>query len=310
MQKSKVKSLVVGYGSIGQRHARLLEEEGCEVAVVSRRQISHSRVYSTLRQALEEWRPDYVVVADRTSEHHGTIATLTDAGFTGKVLIEKPLFDCWRAFPDHRFSHAAVAYNLRFHPLISRLHDFLAAQPQLIAAQIYVGQHLPQWRPTTDYRESYSARRHEGGGVLRDLSHELDFVLWLFGSWTRLTAIGGHFSPLEIDSDDVFSLMLSTPRCPSVSVHMNYLDRIPRREILVHTDAHTIKVDLINGMIEIDGEKETIGPVERDFTYRAEHQALLAGDMSVSCSLADGMELMATIDAAERAAESHKWIMR
>lgn len=304
-----MRAVVLGYGAIGERHARLLVEAQCSVAVVSRRSIDFAPYYSELSRALSDWQPEYVVVADRTSEHRRAMETLVTHGFQGRVLIEKPLFDRLSALPRHSFSLAAVAYNLRCHPLLTKLKSLLDDSTQLVTANIYVGSYLPDWRPKTDYRQSYSAKRAQGGGVLRDLSHELDYVLWLFGSWRRLTASGGHFSHLEIDSDDSYALLMETQRCPLVSIHMNYLDRVPRREILVNTDQHTIRVDLINNTMVIDGVQETVSGTRVD-TYRAEHQAMLAGNTAGLCSLEDAMETLATIEAAERAAASHAWVTR
>lgn len=304
-----MRALVLGYGSIGERHARLLVEMKCSVAVVSRRSIDFAPHYSELSRALPDWQPEYVVVADRTNEHRRAMESLVEHGFQGRVLIEKPLFDRLSALPTHRFSLAAVAYNLRCHPLLAKLKSLLDDADQSVTANIYVGSYLPDWRPNTDYRQSYSAKRGQGGGVLRDLSHELDYVLWLFGSWRRLTASGGHFSPLEIDSDDSYTLLMETQRCPLVSIHMNYLDRVPRREILVNTDQHTVRVDLINDTMVIDGVQEASSVAGGD-TYRAEHQAMLAGNAEGLCTLEDAMETLVTIEAAEHAAVSHAWIAR
>ena len=304
-----MRALVLGYGSIGERHARLLAETKCSVAVVSRRSIDFATHYSELSHALSDWQPEYVVVADRTSEHRRAMESLVTHGFQGRVLIEKPLFDRLSALPRHSFSLAAVAYNLRCHPLLTKLKSLLDDADQLVTANISVGSYLPDWRPNTDYRQSYSAKRVEGGGVLRDLSHELDYALWLFGSWRRLTASGGHFSHLEIDSDDSYTLLMETQRCPLVSIHMNYLERVPRREILVNTDQHTVRVDLINNTMVIDGVQEAPS-VARVDTYRAEHQAMLAGNVEGLCTLEDAMETLVTIEAAERAAAAHAWIAR
>ncbi|WP_435627917.1 Gfo/Idh/MocA family protein [Candidatus Ferrigenium straubiae] len=298
--------LVVGFGSIGQRHARLLKELGCEVAVVSSREIEHPVVFCDIGTALEEWKPEYVVLANKTHEHHSVLSTLAQYDFEGRVLVEKPLFDQVYEVPPNRFACLAVAYNLRFHPLINRLRDFLVDQRPL-SAFAYVGQYLPQWRPSTDYRCSYSAKRSEGGGVLRDLSHELDYMRWLFGDWVRLTAIGGHFSHLEIDSDDFYTLLLEMNACPLVSIHVNYLDRVARREVLVHTDQHSLKIDFVKGTIDIDGNTELVN-VERDVTYLDEHKAMLAGDFAKLCNYKDGLAVMKMIDSAEIAAKKEIWV--
>ena len=304
-----MKTLVIGYGSIGQRHARLLTEMGCQVAVMSRRSINFSPLYSDLSVALDRWQPDYVVVANRTCEHYQAIEALIQYGYQGRVLVEKPLFDQPFELSMHVFAEARVAYNLRCHPLLRRLKSFLCDSADLVTANIYTGAYLPDWRPNNDYRQSYSAKKSEGGGVLRDLSHELDYVFWLFGPWRRLTAHGGHFSQLAIDSDDSYSLLLETEHCPLVSIHMNYLDRVPRREISVNTDRQTVRGDLIKNTLETNGLLESFC-VERDDTYRAQHQAILDGNAKGLCTLEEAMETLSTIKAAEMAMLSHTWIER
>ena len=249
-------------------------------------------------------QPTYVVVANRTSEHFQAIEALAQYGFRGCVLIEKPLFDQPAEMPKHNFSHVAVGYNLRCHPLLRRLRTFLDDAGAILTAHIYVGSYLPHWRLDTDYRKSYSAKRNEGGGVLRDLSHELDYVLWLFGHWQKLTAHGGHLSSLEIDTEDAFSLIMETEFCSLVSIHMNYLDRIPRREIIVNTDHHTCWVDLIKGKIAFDGVEEFV-TVALDDTYRVEHKAILEGNIEVLCTVEEAMETLDTIDKLQNRQRSH-----
>jgi predicted dehydrogenase len=304
-----MKALVVGYGSAGQRHARLLQGLGCDTAVVSKRPLAHPQLFADLDGALSAWQPGYVVIAGRTAEHRPALQHLAEAGFDGSVLIEKPLFERHAPLPEHRFSHAAVAYNLRFHPLVRKLREALGAETAVNALFI-VGQYLPDWRPGTDYRESYSTRLAEGGGVLRDLSHEIDLALWLLGPWQSLTGLGGHFSELAGDSDDNYSLLLSTAHCPSVSVHMNYLDRTPRREIEVNTRRHTFRVDFIAGTFAIDGAVAAHAAGAMEGTYLAEHQAMLDGNAADLCSLEEGLEVMAAIDAAERASRDSLWVKR
>ena len=308
-QMPSPKALVIGYGSIGQRHARVLIELGCDVAVMSHRSIPFEPSYAELSEALSEWRPSYVVVANRTSGHFQIVEALAQYGFRDVVLIEKPLFGHPVEMPKQNFSHIAVGYNLRCHPLLRRLKAFLDDAGNMLTAHIYVASYLPHWRLNADYRKSYSAKRNEGGGVLRDLSHELDYVLWLFGHWQRLTAHGGHFSKLEIDTEDAFCLIMETECCPLVSIHMNYLDRVPRREIIVNTNRHTCSVDLVKNKITFDGVEES-ETVARDDTYRIEHKAMVEGDIEGLCTVEEAIETLITIETAEQAALSRTWVER
>ena len=303
-----MKALVVGYGSIGTRHARILKELGCSTAVVSSRRIDFNPCYGTLDQALREERPDYVVVANRTGEHYETVLVLARLGFRGQLLVEKPVFAQALDFPKHSFANVAIGYNLRFHPLLRRLKGLLENE-KVLSVQAYVGKYLPEWREKADYRQGYSAIKSSGGGVLRDLSHELDYLNWMFGPWERVAALGGHFSGLEIDSEDIFCILMVTKKCPVISVQMNYVDRAAKREIVVITDAHSFRADLISGFLETDGKRES-WKAEGDSTYRFQHEAILNREQSAYCSLAQGMEIMRLIEAVERASRQKVWVGR
>jgi predicted dehydrogenase len=303
------RSLIIGYGSIGQRHGRLLKSLGHDVAVVSRRPIPYEPSFPEVLSALQEFEPDYVVIANHTSEHFRVLETLVQAEYKGTVLVEKPLSDSYRKPPSHNFSGIAVGYNLRFHPLLMQLKRLIQEESRIVSASIYCGSFLPDWRPGTDYRNSYSAKRIEGGGVLRDLSHELDYTFWLFGAWKRLTAIGGNLSSLEIDSDDAFVMLMETRHCPLVTVQINYLDRPAHRGITVNTNNKTIRVDLINNTISINGNSHSVES-NRDDTYRDQHQALLKGDFSALCTLAQAEDVLLTISAAEESVQKRTWIER
>lgn len=301
-----MRTLVVGYGSIGARHARLLAALGCDVAVVSSREVSHEPRFSSVAVALTVHRPEYIVLASATHLHHPQLIELGRAGFAGVTLVEKPLFGNDQPITIKPRGPVFVAYNLRFHPLIARLRELLASE-RVLSVQAYAGQYLPEWRPATDYRASYSARAEQGGGVLRDLSHELDYLTWMFGGWTHATALGGRFSDLEITSDDVFDCLFAAPLCPVVSVQLNYLDRVGRRRVLVNTARHTFEVDFVAGILSRDSVVERFA-VDRDDTYNAMHRALLEGTHDIACTLEQGARTMRLIRAAQSATMQPAWV--
>lgn len=307
-----VKSLIIGYGSIGMRHARVLEEMGHDVAVLSRRADVYRRQFGTLAGALSEFDPEYVVVANETSMHVATLLELHEQGFGGPTLVEKPLMATKSESGPANGAAVFVGYNLRFHPLLQLLRTMLESE-SFISLEIRAGQYLPNWRPGTDYRRGYSADRSRGGGVLRDLSHELDYVSWIAGPWIRLTALGGSYSGLDIDSDDTFALLMTTERSPIVTVSLNYLDRTTRREVLVNVEGGSYHLDLVRNRLTAQtesgdfDEERTVG---RDDTYIAQHEAVLSGKTDTVCSLAEGFEVMDTIAAAERAARTDTWVER
>lgn len=298
------RALVVGQGSIGRRHARLLRTLGCEVGVVSRRGAGPD-TFPTVEAALSAAAPDYVVVANETAAHLDAVQALAAAGFTGRLLVEKPLGDGPRISPG-QFAQVGVAYNLRFHPLLEALRRRLAGD-RICAIEVYCGQYLPDWRPGADYRTGYSADSARGGGVLRDLSHELDYLLWLGGSWRRVAALGGRMGDLEIASDDAWGLLLELESCPLATVQINYLDRPGARVIRINGAARTYTADFSALRLKVDGEVQDF-ELDRDETYLAQHRAMLGGDTEQLCSLAQGEAVMALIKAVEAARDGARWV--
>lgn len=273
---------------------------------MSTRAIDFPHAYTALSRALEAQRPEYVIVANTTALHYPTLGELQRSGFSGTVLVEKPIFDRLAPLPLHQLYTTFVAYNLRFHPIVRRVRAILASQ-RILSVDAYVGQYLPDWRPDRDYRTSYSACAAEGGGVLRDLSHELDYLTWILGGWKRVGALGGKLSSLETDSEDVFVMLMVTPACPVVTVQLNYLDRLGRRTVIVNTDDHTIEADLIAGTLTVDRNREVF-TMERDDTYRLMHAAIIATDTQMLCSVQEALATMRLIEAAERAAALGEWV--
>lgn len=309
MQTSIKHVLVIGFGSIGSRHCNIISKQGNKVAVVSQRKDCPFLCFSDIDSALKLFPAEVVVIANRTMDHVVALQDLISLKFQGNVLIEKPLFDqVDNLLENTKKIEVFVGYNLRFHPIFQRIRSVLTGHI-LFSAQFYVGQYLPTWRPGTNYKECYSAFKSKGGGVLRDLSHELDMLQCLTGRWKRVAALGGQVSPLEIDSDDLFCLLIETERCPVASIQVNYLDLHPRREIIINADGISIKADFITGELRINDGLEFF-KVSRDETYTRQFQALAHSHFDEICPFSDGLEVLKLIDASEKAAQEKVWKVR
>jgi len=199
-----------------------------------------------------------------------------------------------------------VGYQLRFHPVVRALRELIAGE-DCIAADFYVGQHLDSWRGDRDSQQTYSSRAALGGGVLRDLSHELDLAAWLFGNCNRVTALGGRLSELTIDSDDAWGILGQFEGCPLVTLQLNYLDRIGQRTMTVITRSQTIHADLVTGTLVRNGEITDL-KADRDEPIEAMHRAIIDDRGQDVCSGEAGLQVVQMIDAIERAAQSNTWI--
>ena len=178
---------------------------------------------------------------------------------------------------------------------------------KILSVNAYAGQYLPQWRAQVDYRDSYSASKSLGGGVLLDLSHEIDYLNWILEGCNEVVATGGKFSDLEIDSDDVFQISMKTNRCQLVQIELNYFDKLLRRYVIINTNNHTYKADLINSTLEIDGKLSTFDSY-RNYSYEKQHELMIQKKYSMLCSYEESIQDMKIIDAIRLSSIKNSWV--
>lgn len=189
MSASDFRVCVVGTGSIGLRHLNVLKGmPGITALAAPKRPARVAELqtmgFTCIDAGGDLSRIDAAIIASDTSEH------VTDAlRFDCPVLIEKPMaIDAAASEPLRNRKHSAhVACVLRFNPGLAWVSEKLPelGRVQLVDAECLSW--LPAWRPTQDYRASYSSRVDEGG-VLRDLIHEIDYLHWLFGPAASVSA--------------------------------------------------------------------------------------------------------------------------
>jgi len=301
------KALIIGFGSIGKKHAEALAGLNCHIAVVSQNyEEGHYKKYNNIQDAVFNWKPDYCLITNETYKHFEAFQCLVGLNYKGILFIEKPLFENEKKIINNEFKKIFVGYQFRVHPIIQHLKNSLLCE-KVISVQCYVGQHLPDWRTDRDYRSLYSSNKKYGGGVIRDLSHELDYMLYLFGAWKRLTAIVGKFSNLEISCEDVACLLVAFEKCPVATIQMNYVDKIKRREIIVNTTDNSYKADLITGTLESNQTQSAL-LFKQINIYQRLHESILNDQCDNITTLNQGIDVLRMIDKIESSSNSGLWI--
>ena len=298
-----MKVLLIGYGSIGKRHYEVLSAIGSvtQIDVVTAQILSELTTYGSIEQVknLEDY--GYIVIASETYKHHDQIEYLENNTKSKIILCEKPLFDTSRSI-EVKNNVVYVGYVLRFHPILQKICLLLNGE-DILFTQIRWGSYLPLWRPGIDYRKSYSASKEQGGGVLLDLSHEIDYMQWLFGSVETISAYQSKISDLEIDSDDIVSATGKTDKQVIFTISLDYISKIPMREITIHTNDKTIEADLINNTLKIGTKEGAVETVEiesfdRNDLFRQMHLSAL-GNKDNLCTLLEGLKVMKTISTIQ-----------
>lgn len=324
--------LVASLGSIGRRHVANLRRlrPRAQIAVLRTSGIDLSgfplpedvtHQYSDIGQALS-FQPIAAIIASPSSAHQEIASALVSAGIP--VLVEKPLANTsvgLRALVDKALQRrvpAVVAYNLRFLPSLVETRALLLAGTigEILGVRAEVGQYLPDWRPATRYQESVSAQKVLGGGVLLELSHELDYLYWMFGLPDAVMARGGQLSSLELDVEDMVELCLeyTKPR-RLVNVHLDFVQRAPHRSCRFIGSKGTLVWNAISDSVDLfqvasgTWEHLSFAMEDRNQMYLdelAEFLSLSEGIESRLPNLADGYNVLAIVEAAKQSIASNK----
>lgn len=259
-----MKILFLGFGSIALKHLNVLKTLLPESEFLALRTNEESKrienvrnIYSYKEIPLDT---DFFIVSSPTIHHFEQINVLKQ--YKKPIFIEKP---CVHELNEETYKLADdlvkegiptyVAFNLRFHPCIIYLKNFLERnKPRINELNVYCGSFLPDWRTGRDFRTVYSANKKMGGGVHLDLIHELDYTHYLLGSPLTSYSFLKSKSSLDIDSVDYAHYYWDYSNF-SATITLNYYRKQPKRIIEIITDDNIIIVDLINFAIKDQNQK-------------------------------------------------------
>lgn len=266
----ELKVCFVGIGSIAKRHIKnlrlicTLREIELQIDAV-RHSVTKpsnidtflSKVYYSVCEAPNDY--DVVFITNPTEFHLQTIIDFENKA--KNFFIEKPISTVNQISKADKLNikkHAAyyVACPLRYNAVIQYIRENINLN-NVISVRSISSSYLPEWRPGTDYRNTYSAHHDLGGGVSIDLIHEWDYITSLFGMPMEVSYIHGKLSKLEIDSDD-YAVYLARYIDKIVELHLDYFGRNPIRKIELITSQDTIIGDIVNNKITFLKTGQTI----------------------------------------------------
>ncbi|MEX2173591.1 MAG: Gfo/Idh/MocA family oxidoreductase [Pirellulaceae bacterium] len=305
-----VSVLVVGGGSIGERHLRCFQQVGCDVAlceVADARRLELAQQYglaqsfATLAEAAAQ-RWDGVVICTPAQLHVAHVEQLAAA--SGAFLIEKPL--CIRLEDAARLQTLAtdkvvqVAYVLRSHPAVARVQTLLAAGEigPLHQVTAVSGQHFPTFRPA--YRDIYYANRETGGGAIQDAAtHQFDLIQAFAGPLEWVFCDYAHQALADVEVEDTVHLIGRAQRGQvMVSLALNQFMAPNELHLQLNGSKGSLGIRFHEhraGLFLLgDAEWTWTEPLvqERDDLFRAQAESFLAaivGSQPPRCTLADGL---------------------
>lgn len=265
-----LKVCFTGVGSIAKRHMKNLrfiaDEQKTDLMIDALRR--HSSIEEEKELGIHKSYQDYcelpddydvVFITNPTEFHLDTLRKVLDK--SRSFFIEKPLTSIKNMdqvmkmiLPENKSYY--VACPLRYTKVIQYLKQYISGK-RVTGVRCISSSYLPDWRPGTDYRDSYSAHKELGGGVSIDLIHEWDYIKYLFGLPEKVVYCKGKKSDLQLDCEDT-ALYIAEYENMFAELHLDYFGRNSIREIMIFTDEDTIIGDLIGSKITFLKEKRTI----------------------------------------------------
>ena len=315
--------LIIGCGSIGERHLRCFQKTGrCSVAACDTNPALLSAMqerygapgFSSLDEALAARHFDAAVICTPAHLHLPMALTLLEAG--KHLLIEKPLALDSELVPATREAIArakvfvGVAYVYHFMPWVAGARQFLqtGSLGRVLQASVVCGQHFPTFRPA--YREIYYARHEHGGGAIQDaLTHVANAVEWLIGPCTRLYCDAAHQMLEGVSVEDTVNV------CARLG---HVLATFTLNQFQAPNEV-TFDIHGENGSLKIEGHRRRWGillrgdgdwtwhetpPLERDDLFIAQAQAFLDGVEGKATALSTFEEAVQTLKFNQAALRS------
>lgn len=276
-----MKILMIGLGSIGQRHLRNIKRVlGDEAEILAYRVRGLQRTFSDTMQirenvSLEEefgitsygdldealqQKPDLAFITNPTNMHIPCAIKCAKAGC--HLFLEKPISDDMAGMDElkqvikEQGIKVFVGYQNRFHPGIQAVKEVVESGElgRILSVRAVVGERLTTMHTYEDYKETYMARKDMGGGVVTNqLVHEMDYLYYLFGKPVSVYAIGGTQGNLGIDVEDncdgIFVMESEETGKVSVSVHADFYQSPPSRFVKVVGEKGQIEADLIHAVV-------------------------------------------------------------
>ena len=244
------KLLIIGYGSAGRRFANFAKKnyKNLEIIIHTKQKKIGFTTLSNIEE-LKNLKPDFVIIASSTKFHFYHLSLINKYLKNTRVLVEKPLFDKFRNV-NKKKNKIFVGYNMRNLKMIKFLKSIiLHNKKKIYEIELINHSYLPEWRKNIDYKNSSSAKKKFGGGVILDCSHEIDLATWFLGSINILFVDRSKKSDLKINTED-YCKVYGVKKKINVIIDLNYFSKIRKRKINIVGNNFQIEADLSTSKIK------------------------------------------------------------
>ena len=323
MKRRMQRVLICGYGSMGKKYHSLITKQWKEVEIVlltnqeliGMKENARVEIVRDINRALEK-ECTHAIVSNAANLHVDFASILLDNGIN--TLVEKPLLTNQNRKAQleklkniKNKEKAFVGYVLRQDVIIKKIKQVIESGElgELIAIEVKCGSWLPDWRPDRNYKETVSAKSSKGGGVLLELSHEIDLAIYLAGDFEVKYGITRNTGILNIETDDIAAIAGVTKKGALVNIGIDFCSKPSRRFGEIKLSNGSISYDLINRKVLITEynkgktnqfqlQESSMKRLMKQIDYLLENESYQREDF---CSIVEGIEVINKINEVKRA---------
>lgn len=323
-----MKILIIGCGSIGGRHARVVHATGrhtlalCDAnrafADALAAELGIEEVYSDFEEAIAESKADAAIVCTPNHLHAKPAIAALDAGM--HVLCEKPIASSSedaKAMVDaakRSKGRLMIGYTMRANRCLIEIKELLRSGKlgKITSARVILSAPETLVLAKSPYRKKYET----GGGVIFDYSHELDYCHYLFGSAAKCAAMVNLNFPDSDTCDDDAEILVKYQNGITMTYHMDYIqEKGPTRGRFLSIVCEKGFIDTSFKNLTVyynDGETASYDFEDsRDYWFDSQlktFEALCRGEEKDYCSGQDAYEVILLAEALYQSAREEKFI--
>lgn len=328
------KILIIGYGSIGKRHHEVLKKilPKAKIGILRHQKEKKlvkikgvEKVFFDLESALA-FNPELAVLSNPSSLHAEYAVHFLKKNI--HLFIEKPLTsnlkDSLKIAKGYQNSKSKVmiGYNLRFYDSLKEFKRLIDINfcGEVFSFRCEVGSYLPFWRENSDYKKGVSAKKSLGGGVLLELSHEIDYLNWIFGKARWVNTFLDKSSLLNVDVEDnayIIASFKNKKKEIKGVLNMDFYRRDPTRTCTIIGEKTSLRWDGLRGTIETYDKflnkwvKIFSKKNEKEMSYFKEWESFLKcikHDGKENISIPESIEVLSLVEACKNSSKKEKKI--
>jgi predicted dehydrogenase len=242
--------LIIGKGSISFKHLKILSQ------IYQKAIITHisSRVFLRKHKKILNKKYFIVVVANDAASHLKTIDLIDN--FADFIFVEKPFAENFSKLKNFLNKHKSiqkkiwVGYNLIFSELLREIIKIIKSKKygKVISVRSTVGYDVRYWRKK-NYLSSVSVKKKLGGGVINELSHEINYLVHIFRELNYINSISGNYYLKKIDVEDTLFVNFLCNKNILINLTMDFYRQDKMREAQFIFQKGTIFLDFVMGKI-------------------------------------------------------------